>query len=269
MRAYSLIRAAPWYRREAFSSGLKTAGFEVLERHPDRGRPGDVLVIWNRYGGNHDIASHFEKAGGRVIVAENGYLGSGGSSPKFDVHPAGPQPNHYYALALHGHNGQGEWPSGGPDRLERLALTLAPLRAEGSGHILICPNRPFGIPGRHMPADWADKAAQRLAKEHPGREIRIRRHPGNDRPKRDLALDLAGAWAVVVWTSNAGLHALVHGVPVLCDAPHWIGKPAAGLPGEDWERLRLETLIRVSWAQWRVDEIERGEPFIMLTGGGA
>ena len=163
MRAYSQVRDAPFYRRQAFEQGLRNVGYEVLRRYPERGRPGDVLLLWNRYAGNHEIAARFEREGGKVLVAENGYLGRGGTSPKFDVHPGGPKPWHYYALAEGYHNGMGRWPAGGPDRFHALEVPLKPWRTDGD-HILICPNRSFGVGGQVMHPDWDRRVAARLAR---------------------------------------------------------------------------------------------------------
>ena len=266
MRAFSLLRRDPWYRREAFELGLKRAGHEVLVRSPDRGRAGDVMLIWNRYGSVHELALRFESEGGRVLVAENGYIGAGGTSPKFDVHPKGPQAGSYYALSEAYHNGRGRWPSGGPERLNALGLNLAPWRAEGE-HILVCPNRAFGVGEQVMHPDWAERCATRLRKGTK-RPVRIRSHPGNDAPKRPLSEDLKGAWAVVVWSSSVAVHALAAGVPTFIEAPWQIVKAAGASGAVDAPVLpdRQPVFERMAWAQWRLDEIETGEPFRRLLG---
>ena len=270
-RAYNLLRPQPWYRREAFSRGLRVAGYEVIEDRVEPARPGDVLLIWNRYGGRHEQALAFEHAGGTTLVAENGYIGAGGSEPKFDVHPGGPQPHHYYALAKHYHHGRGEWFSGGPERFSALGLELKPWRTEGD-HILICPNRSFGVPPQVMPKDWAERTAARV-RQQTERPVRIRRHPGNDAPARRIGEDLRNAWAVVVWSSNVGVQALVAGIPVICMAPFWICKNATqpylstveDRPNEALRQIedgiRFDSMTRLAWAQWRLDEIEQGTPF--------
>lgn len=261
-RAWVAIREQPWYRREAFSAGLKRAGFEVRAGNASSdARPGDVLLQWNRYGGNHEQALAFERRGGLVLVAENGYIGRGGSAPKFDVHPRGPKAGDYYALAKHYHNGAGEWRSGGPERLAALGIELKPWRAQGS-HVLVCPNRSFGVPGRIMPVDWAEKTAARLRRETK-RPVTVRSHPGNDAPKRTLADDLAGAWAMVIWSSSSGVHALAAGIPVFCEAPFWImkGASAAGSIDEPVIPERRPHFERMAWAQWTLAEIESGAAF--------
>jgi hypothetical protein len=261
--AYSLVRAAPWYRAQAFSEGLKKAGFEVAQGTP-QGRPGDLLLIWNRYANWHDQAVRFEREGGKVVVAENGYLGQGGTAPKFDVHPGGPKPHHYYALGLGFHNDDSRVPAGGPERWAELGVELKPWRTSG-GHVLVAANRSFGVPGRCMPPDWPQRAVERLRRATK-REVRLRVHPGNNAPQRPLSEDLKGCWAVVVWTSSAGVHALAAGIPVFCEAPHWICKSAASSGSIDEPTLpeRIPALQRMAHGQWQIQEIESGVPFLQL-----
>lgn len=264
MKAFSLIRDMPWYRRQAFELGLKRAGYEVIRREPLNGCEGDVLLIWNRYAMNHLMASNFERRGGRVIVAENGYIGRGGSTPKFSVHPKGPGPDDYYALALGYHNGAGTWPSGGPERFRALCLELAPWRAGGE-HVLICPNRSFGVGAQVMHPDWGQRCAERLSKTT-RRPVRIRAHPGNDAPKRPLAEDLRGAWAVMVWGSSVAVHSLAAGIPTFIEAPNQILKGAGASGSIDDPKLpeRLPHFERMAWAQYTCAELESGEPFKRL-----
>lgn len=230
-----------------------------------------MLVIWNRYGANHEEALHFERLGGTVLVAENGYLGEGGRSPKFAVHPKGPTPGDYYALALGFHNGAGRWPVPDPidgaGRFAKLAVALRPWRQEGE-HILVCPNRAFGVGAQVMRPDWGEQCAARLRKQTK-RPVRVRPHPGNNAPARPLEADLEGAWAVVVWSSSVALHALAAGIPTYIEAPHQIVKGASARGPVDSPQLpeRLPHFERMAWAQWTCAELETGEPFIRLLRG--
>lgn len=200
-----------------------------------------------------------ERAGATVLVAENGYLGAGGTSPKFDVHPAGPKPDHFYALAESWHNGGGRWPVGGHERFLGLGLVAKAWRAE-EGRALVCPNRSFGPAGRAMPTDWAERKVEKLRKA--GLQVRLRKHPGNDEPKSNpLQADLDWATSVHIWSSTVGVHALVEGIRVESDAPYWICKHAAGEPSDS---KREVALTQLAWAQWSLKEIETGEPFRRL-----
>lgn len=265
MNAFCLIRKDPWYRHDAFIAGLKAAGHTVYKNRPNKFDKDSLLVIWNRYADNHNLATQVEEAGGRVLVAENGYIGKGGSSPKFDVHPKGGEQDHYYALTEGWHNGGAPWKAGDRSRWDELGITMKPWRESGD-YILVCPNRSFGVAGRSMPEQWAEKMAARIAKDVT-LPVRIRAHPGNDKPKRGLIEDLAGAAAVVVWTSTCGVHALVEGIPTICEAPHWICKEtspawAEALAGADVAPgAREDALARLAWAQWTIAEIASGYAF--------
>lgn len=254
--AYSLIRSEPHYRADAFCAGLLAAGFEVKQAAPASINPGDVLLIWNRYD-RHELACRFEMAGGTVLVAENGYIGIGGVSPH------SMKVREPYALARGWHNDATVIPEGGPERWNALGVDLEPWRATGE-HILVCPNRPFGAPGRAMPPDWPGTVCRKL-RALTKREVRLRPHPGNNAPAKPLAEDLAGAWAVVIWSSSAGVHALVAGVPVICEAPYWICRDATGGTVDNPAMPdRLSALRRLAWGQWSLAEIASGEAFAHL-----
>jgi len=247
------------YRREAFEAGLRAAGYELRQIPHGAEQRGNVMVGWARYGAQAVLADRFEAAGGTYLCAENAYIWTGGVSPHhLKARPA-------YALARGYHNDASVVPEGSGERWDALGVTLAPWRADG-GHVLVCPNRPFGAPGRAMPDGWPQDVAARLRKLTK-REIRIRQHPGNAAPHKPLADDLAGAWACVIWSSSAGVHALVAGVPVFQCAPNWICTSPASLnlnmiedPAMDDYR-RESGLRRLAWGQWCITEIEDGTAF--------
>ena len=256
-RAFVAIRPLEYYRREAFIEGLQRCGYEISIGAPNRSDPDTVYVCWNRYREWHDAATQVEKAGGRVIVAENGYVGG--------RHDGGD----HYAVALGGHNGSGSWKVGGRERWDALSIDLKPWRWRG-GYILVCPNRPFGRPDIVMPPSWHRDVTRRLEKVT-RREIRVRPHPGNSKPNIPLADDLANACAVVVWSSSVGIRALIEGIPVIAESPRWVCKTAteplgvAGIESPSFDDARRErAMIEMSWAQWSLAEIAGGEPFRLL-----
>jgi len=262
VKAYVLIRQAPWYRRQSFIDGLKAAGHEVFESLPSKFDSDSVAVIWNRYGSGEALASKVEADGGTVLVSENGYLGLRGVSPKFSVHnPKGSAPNDYYALGLGYQNDASRVKVGGPERWEAMGLELKPWRTEGK-HVLICPNRSFGAPGRVMDPKWAEMCAFRV-RQQTNREVRIRLHPGNDAPKRPISEDLKDCWAVFVWSSSVASHSLLAGIPTYIEAPFQILKGASASGPVEAPQVvdRLEHFQRLSWGQWQVAEIAQGLPF--------
>ena len=240
----------PDWRWKAFVAGFHKLGLDVSDR--PRHRPNDVLVVWNRSPTLDREAKVHTANGGKVIVAENGYIGK---CPKgFPM----------YALALDQHNGAGRWPVGEENRWHSFGIEDRPFRVSGE-HILLLPQRGIGPPGVGMPKNWVADVTRRLS-QITKRPVKVRPHPGQSRPKMDD--DLHNCWAAVTWGSGAAIKALVAGVPVFHEMKNWIGAPAAKFGIDDIENPylgdRMPMLHRLSWAQWSVDDIATGRPFDAL-----
>lgn len=255
-RACCLIRQDPGYRREAFIAGLQRAGYAV-NMQSFQAAPGDVLMIWNRYGTFDSCALQFERARAQVLVAENGYLGRDWRG------------KNWYALSRNCHNGAGTWDVGAASRWDDWGYELAPWRA-GGREVVILAARGIGPVGVAQPNTWPAEVQARLRRI--GIQARIRRHPGEEKPAIALEDDLANAACVVTWGSGAALKALTLGIPVVSAMPGWIGAGAA-LPLEQFRSLadlrrddaaRLAMFRRLAWAMWSVEEIASGEPFRRL-----
>lgn len=248
MKAVCLLREALVYRRDAFCSGLEAAGYKLVQHLRDPGRD-DTLILWNRYGAYDEQARHWERAGARVVVAENGFLGKtwrGGE---------------WFALALGHHSGAGKWPNGGPERWDSWGVELSLWRQDGETVVL--GQRGIGEIGIASPQGWAEKALKRTGG-------RVRSHPGKSASQDDLAHDLRNAGQVVTWHSGAALLALTMGIPCWHDYPRWIGagasRPLKEWPGEPKrdDAARLECFRSLAWAQWTLDEIANGYAFHQL-----
>lgn len=262
MKAYCLIRPQPHYRREAFVAGLKRAGYALADAPPPKPSAGDLLLIWNRYGEGEALADRFEKHGAQVIVAENGYLGLDADGIQ------------YYALSLGQHNGAGRWPIGDGSRWEKLGIELKPWRTQGQ-HIVVRGQRGIGSRLMASPPDWHKGIPAKL-RPYTGRAVKVLEHPGKPACHPDVVKWLCdnyrGAHACVIWSSGAGIRALIEGVPVIYQAPHWICEAAAAhdlsaiekLDGWMNDALRLRALREMAWAQWTIAEIASGEPFVRL-----
>lgn len=250
------IRKEPFYRREAFESGLRKVGYTITDRMPLEGPrdPSDLLVLWNRKRGLDEAnAEAWERDGGTVIVAENGYLQ--------------PVDKTYYALSVGQHNGAGWFPVLDEDRFTKLGFPLKPWR-NGGDYVLVCAQRGIGSRLMASPAGWETRIAKELARIT-RLPIRVRSHPGNFAPKVPLVDDLRGAHSVVIWSSGSGVRALVEGVPVCSTAPHWVCEEAAT---QQWihcdedavKAKRAEAMHRMSHGQWHFEEITTGEPFARM-----
>ncbi|MGE3932361.1 MAG: hypothetical protein AB7F67_03875 [Rhodospirillaceae bacterium] len=266
-RAVLLIRHLPPERFRAFERGLAAAGYQVAHTAGFRPAPGDILVSWNRYGTAEVLCDQWERDGGVVLVAENGYVGTERGVAR------------HYAIGLDSHNDPAgvvvpEDAQPGERSRDVFGLDPAPWQRNRSdtngagapgGHILIAPNRSFGRRGRIMPEDWADQVARQVRAIAHGREVRIRRHPGTAVPPTPLAADLAGAFCAVVWSSSVGVAALLAGVPVIALAPAWIGQRAASRELADVldppRPARNPALDDIAWGMWTPAEVEAGAPF--------
>lgn len=254
MIAYNLIRNGDHYRREAFCAGLEACGYRVKDYTTKPPTPDDVLLIWNRYGDFENRAQEFERVGARVIIAENGYYSPGEKT---------------FALSL-GHHHAGGAPIG-----QRWAFdALSHVRAQAGSHILICGQRGIGSATMRSPDGWAQRAADKL-RRYTKRELRIREHPGKDAPLTPLRQDLYGCHACIVWSSAAGVEALVRGVQVYYNAPHWIAQDSARplsqiISGECDINATLDYPSRGIYNafsnQWTLAEIKSGVAFNALLG---
>jgi hypothetical protein len=205
--------------------------------------PEDWIVLWNRQHADEQIADEWERRGGTVIVTENGYL------QRID--------KTHYAISVHGHNGSGWFPVGSEDRFTKLNIPLKPWRVQlDKPFHLVCGQRGVGSKAMKSPVGWAEGFARKL-REH-GIAHKLRPHPGNFAPKVPLVDDLQQASVCNVWSSAAGVMALVEGVEVRHSAPHWICADGSSELG------RLMALHKMSWGQWHFKEIETGEPFARL-----
>ena len=230
------VRPEPYYRRAAIETGLKRLGY-MITKDGVPANNADLLVMWGRKrGAEEKRAEDWESKGGTVIVMENGYLAKEAKT--------------HYAISTHDHAGAGWAPVGDEDRFTPLGFDLKPMQDNPNGHILVCGQRGVGSARMASPPRWGEL----IAKQTHG--SRFRAHPGDAKPRTLLTDDLRGAKRCLIWSSAAGVQALVEGVPVGYAAPHWIC--------ERWEDDRRTALNRMAHGQWHHEEIASGEPFARM-----
>ena len=258
--AVNLIKPEPHYRHEVFSDGLQKIGYSVTRNYNFGARKkNDLLLVWNRHGYFDKMAENWEKDGGTVLVAENGYIGKDKNG------------HQYYALAKHGHNGSGPWTVGTPARWSKLGIDLKPWVDRPDGYVLVIGQRGIGSKKMRSPDNWHANIARELAKLTK-QKIKIRQHPGFAKHQPPLEVDLGGASCVVIWSSSVGVRALTEGIPVIYDAPTWICKgaahkysPKSSIPTITPSEIdRLAAFQRLAHAQWSLEEIGSGEAFESL-----
>lgn len=260
-RACVMLRPGGHYKKETFTEGFAALGFQIVPVLTHPYRPDDVLLLWNRYSNDAMHARNVERAGGKVLVAENSYFGK---------RIAGVQ---WFALAIGHHNGAGQWPDGDDTRWRALNIELRPFRENRNGQYVVLGQRGFGEDGIRSPAAWNTSVFHRLPK---GTRARLRPHPAGKVPDISLEDDLRDAAGVVTWGSSAAIIALTLGVPVYYEFPNWIGATAArhltqiSQGPNVYDAARLAMFVRLAWAQWSASEIESGLAFrTLLDGAGA
>jgi hypothetical protein len=146
-----------------------------------------------------------------------------------------------------------------PHRWERLGWQIKPWRK--GGKILVCPqSNEHCLHHGTTQKQWLDTVLGTLRK-HTDRKIEVRYKTGSN-TELDFEQALNKVHAVVVFTSAAGVQAVMHGVP--CFATHWC---AASLVGshrlQDIESpLYPENREELAWwladNQWTLDEMKKG-----------
>ena len=99
-RAAVLVLQRPPYYGDKMGAALAGMGYDVEYQPLENPLPGDVIVTWNRHASRDAPVAEHERAGGTVLVVENGYFGRNFRGSE------------WYALAKWHHNGAGEWPPG-------------------------------------------------------------------------------------------------------------------------------------------------------------
>lgn len=144
------------------------------------------------------------------------------------------------------------------DRLDALGVRLAPWRREGR-HLLVVPPseavcRLFGL------GDWEARIRARLVATGTRRAIWTT-YKGDPRP---LSERLDGCHAVVTWTSNVAVEAIVAGVPAFVGAASAAAPVATPLEclGHMLERPlmppREAWAASLAWGQFTLEEIRSG-----------
>lgn len=203
------------------------------------------MASFGAHHGLRPLLERVQREGRNWIYLDNGYFGA--------KHFSG-----YYRVTRNDyqHDGTG---NASAKRWEQLRLRIVPWRRSGS-FVLVCPPSPISHDRGLDLSGWLATVLATL-KASTDREIRVRAK--TDRNAVPLAQALRCAHALVCWTSNAAVQALLAGVPVFCTAPcaaYRMGQP-------DLSRIEAPCLPpdREQWArnlaanQWTLREMASGQ----------
>ena len=229
--------------------------------------PSDVAVVF----GTWKQAIEFSKYRGwiikeqteqkkPVVIIDSGYIKRGMGE------------HDYYACGLGGLNGRADFRNhhSPADRFEALKVEIRPWREAGDV-ILLCGQVPWDASVDFTDHQaWLEDAVERI-KANTERPIVFRPHPKAKiatpkgctiRSKDGLGEDLARAWAVVTFNSNAGVDAALAGIPVFVDD---IGSMAYAVANRNLIHLddpqmpdRSKWAANLAYCQWTPKEMREG-----------
>ena len=269
---YGSLNSPPVW--DAVKLGLLKLGHTVDENNIDT----DIPVIWSllwhgRMIKNKIVWDKFRSQNKKVLVIEVG----------------GIKRNSTWKVGINGINRLADFgPKNNDDtRVAQLGLDIRPWRTQGE-HILLCLQHDKSEQWKNMPPleQYVLETVQRL-RQHTDRKIIVRSHPRcilpaqlrldnvvYEIPKQidntydDFDLNFSNAWAVVSWSSNPGIHAVLNGIPA------FVGEQslAYDVTNHDFRTIKSpKTPDRQQWlndyvhTEWTTEEIAQGIPFSRLT----
>ena len=269
---YGSLNSVPVW--QCVRTGLESLGHQVTENDTNC----DVPVIWSllwhgRMIKNKTIWDQFRNQNKDVLVIEVG----------------GIKRNTTWKVGVNGINRLANFgPKGNDDsRVNQLGIQLRPWRMQGD-HILICLQHDKSEQWKNMPTleNYVLETVQKI-RQYTNRKIIVRSHPRcllpaqlrlnnvfYENPKQientydDFDLNFNNAWAVVSWSSNPGIHAVMNGIPA------FVGEQslAYDVANHDFSTIELPIMPdRTQWlndyanTEWTTEEIAQGIPFSRLT----
>ena len=174
-----------------------------------------------------------------------------------------------------------------PTRAEKLGLTLKPWRDRGH-NILICSQHERSLQWQGMPrtAQWIDETIKTIRK-HTDRKIAVRSHPRcpftflesrhlnvvREVPRMipgtydDYDLKFKDIHAVVNWSSNPGIRAVIAGIPAFV-GPKSLAYDVANSDLKNIENPQMpdrqQWLNEYAHTEWNLQEIAQGTPLARL-----
>lgn len=152
--------------------------------------------------------------------------------------------------------------AGGRERFEALGLEVKSWRRDdGDGHILLPLQSPVWLRMMHETDDWLSDWLRTL-RLHTKREIVVRLKPLKGTPAQPpLEAQLENCHAVIAYSSNVMLKAVMAGIPVLplaACAVSPLGEHELGNIEHPRKPLRLPVLHDLAANQWTIEEIASG-----------
>lgn len=258
VRATQTEWAGSW--GDCFARGLAHHGWRATARN-DYAKA-DLVMLWGV--ARRDLIDRALKDGCEVCVLERSYL----------------QDRFKYASVSFGGGLNGRGIFRGPfhdgSRFEKhFSRLLQPWRPKADGYALIMEQVPGDNSVKNVDLPGFYARARQVFERH-GIPVRPRAHP-NASPKRgqdyidasyrSLAEDLAGARFAVTWNSNAGVDAVLAGIPAISMDEGSMAWDVTGHELKEPPMLdRTAWAHALAWKQWTKEEIASGECWANVKG---
>jgi hypothetical protein len=266
-RNYGALNSPPIF--DAFASGVKNLGHEIVDNHED------VAVIWSvlwhgRMAANQQIYNHCIENKKPIIVIEVGNLKRGVTWRICEDH-------------INGLGVFGNIENLDPLRPQKLGVSLQPEKLRRRDEILIATQHIRSLQWQGQPSteQWVRDTIVKV-KRYSNRRIVVRPHPRSqirekfadaviDLPKKlintydeyDINYDYH---CVINYNAGPSVQAVIHGAPTICDSTS-LAFPMS----EKWENLenpqlpdREEWFLKLAHTEWTVEEIAQGIPLKRL-----
>ena len=274
-REYGALNSRPIF--DAFEHSCVSNGHSL--NSSNNINDSDVHVIWSvlfngRMSGNKHIWNSCQSRSKQIIVLEVGSIKRGIT----------------WKVGINGINRDGNFgPMGNnSDRANSLGLSLKPWRSKGD-HILICGQHEKSLQWENMPKmnQWVSSIIEEI-KSHTDKAIVFRPHPRCfvdglenkyenvyiDTPQKingtydDFNLSFKDCYAVINWSSNPGIQAIISGIPAFT-GPSSLAWPVANTGLETITNPkkpeRQQWLNDYAWTEYTIEEISQGIPLKRLT----
>ena len=234
---------AQWAKARHFTEAV-IAGFpgRVRDIKPGNLAKDCIHVIGGLQFGALELMKEIRANGEQYVFFDRAYFGGGSYTDRIRMTMNGYQ-KHWIDAPRTG-------------RLLKWGVEIAPWNDDGDFVMVVPPSQAvqslFGIHG------WLEKTLESLR----GCVRRIVVSPKDDRQKSPLRERLKGCHAVLTWTSNVAVEAILDGVPAFV-SPYSAARPVAG----NLEHLNLDEPVRTArekwaeslgWGQFTIEEIASG-----------
>lgn len=260
---------------KAFIDGVVSAGDHPIPQNPcvwnpDQDNPElDYCVVFGGQGQDRHIMDYYRARQVPVFFVELGHVNRPGMGGKFE---AGPE--HYFQFGIERLCWMPDWecPS---DRREALGIEYPEMKSDAEGYVLLLGQKPGDA--QHPITDmvhWRTVMMRRI-EQYTDRQIKWRKHPKDYNPLDhscdDESLEEAfeGAFCVVTHNSNAGIKAILAGIPVVCSRACFYAELCYPLHriedrGRPTQEAFEDFFNRLAYAQWTYEEFRTGEPWRFL-----